>query len=115
METKELIKMRKRGAPVVILRKDKKIRHKLLHLGAFAVTGGLSGVVTATEVANNAGYNARTRKLQAEAEEVETGTPPERWRNSARLAAMGQNLDPAAAFRRDHVPASKEYKAAHGG
>jgi len=54
---------------VVIIRKDKKVRHKLLHLTAFALTGGLSGVVTAAEVASHAGYNARTRKLQAQSEE----------------------------------------------
>jgi hypothetical protein len=54
---------------VVIIRKDKKVRHKLLHLTAFALTGGLSGVVTAAEVASHAGYNARTRKLQGQSEE----------------------------------------------
>jgi hypothetical protein len=68
--------MSKRGAPVVIMRKDKRIRHKLLHAAAFAATGGASGIVTAAEAANHAGYNARTRKLQAEAgdpDETETG------------------------------------------
>jgi hypothetical protein len=65
--------MRKRGAPVVIMRKDKRISHKLLHAAAFAATGGASGIVTAAEAANHAGYNARTRKLQAEADETETG------------------------------------------
>jgi len=64
--------MSKRGAPVVIMRKDKRIRHKLLHAAAFAATGGASGIVTAAEAANHAGYNARTRKLQAEAEADET-------------------------------------------
>jgi hypothetical protein len=59
---------RRRGAPVVIVRKDKKIKHKVLHAFAFAATGGLSGVVTATEAANQAAYRARTRKLQADAE-----------------------------------------------
>jgi hypothetical protein len=57
---------------VVITRKDKRIRHKLLHAVAFAVTGGTSGIVTAAEAANHAGYNARTRKLQAEAEAGES-------------------------------------------
>lgn len=50
---------------VVIVRKDKRIRHKLLHGIAFALTGGASGVVTAAEAANHASYNRRTRKLAA--------------------------------------------------
>jgi hypothetical protein len=49
---------------VVIVRKDKKIRHKVLHAAAFAVTGGASGIVTAAEAASHAQYNARTRQLQ---------------------------------------------------
>ena len=53
---------------VVIIRKDKRVRHKILHTLAFGLTGGISGLVTAAEVANNAGYNARTRKLQEQAE-----------------------------------------------
>jgi hypothetical protein len=57
--------MSRRNPPVVIIRKDKRIKHKLLHLAAFAATGGLSGIGTAAEVANHAAYNARTRKLQA--------------------------------------------------
>jgi hypothetical protein len=68
--------MSKRGAPVVIMRKDKRIRHKLLHAAAFAATGGASGIVTVAEAANHVGYNARTRKLQAgadEPDETETG------------------------------------------
>jgi len=62
---------KKKGAPVVIVRKDKKM-HKLTHLAAFALTGGASSVVTATRAAQIAAYNARTRKLAAEADE--TGT-----------------------------------------
>lgn len=54
---------------VVIVRKDKKVRHKLLHIAAFALTGGASGIVTAAEIANHAAYNAQTRRLQAQAEE----------------------------------------------
>jgi len=54
---------------VVIMRKDKKVRHKFLHLAAFALTGGASSIVTVAEVANHATYNARTRKLQAQAED----------------------------------------------
>ena len=60
--------MSKKSAPVVIVRKDKRINHKILHGIAFAVTGGASGVVTAAEAANHAAYNARTRQLQAQAE-----------------------------------------------
>ena len=82
---------KKKGAPVVIVRKDKRINHKLLHAVAFAATGGLSGVATAAEAANHAAYNARTRRLQAEAEG-----------------------DDDAAYRRDHVPGSREYREAHG-
>lgn len=51
---------------VVITRKDKRIRHKLLHAVAFAATGGASGIVTAAEVVNNAAYNARTAQLAAD-------------------------------------------------
>lgn len=57
--------------PVVIMRKDKRIRHKLTHAVFFAVTGGASGIVTAAEAANHAAYNAHTRKLQAQSEENE--------------------------------------------
>lgn len=53
---------------VVIMRKDKRIRHPFLHATAFALTGGLSGVVTAAEAANRASYNRQTRALQAESE-----------------------------------------------
>jgi hypothetical protein len=53
---------KKKGAPVVIARKDKKL-NKTGHLIAFALTGGASSVYTATKAATNAGYNARTRKL----------------------------------------------------
>ena len=53
---------------VVIVRKDKRINHKVLHAAAFAVTGGISGIATAAEVANHAAYNARTRQLQAQSE-----------------------------------------------
>jgi hypothetical protein len=60
--------MGKNRTPVVIVRKDKKLK-KGRHLALFALTGGLSGVYTAGKVASNAGYNARTRQLQREAEE----------------------------------------------
>jgi NhaP-type Na+/H+ or K+/H+ antiporter len=63
---------RRRGAPVVIIRKDKRIKHKFLHTALFAATGGMSGIVTAAAVTSNAGYNARTRKLQQEAEQAST-------------------------------------------
>jgi hypothetical protein len=59
---------KKKGAPVVITRKDKKL-FKTGHLAAFALTGGAAGIYTAGKAATTAGYNARTRKLQAESEE----------------------------------------------
>jgi hypothetical protein len=55
----------KKNAPVVIVRKDKKL-HKGLHLFAFLATGGMSAPVSAAKGATNAGYNARTRKLAAQ-------------------------------------------------
>jgi hypothetical protein len=54
--------MRKKKAPVVIVRKDKRL-NKTANLIAFAMTGGASGVYTAGKAASNAAYNARTRKL----------------------------------------------------
>jgi hypothetical protein len=69
---------KKKGAPVVVTRKDKKL-NKTGHGLAFILTGGMSSVYTATKAATNAGYNARTRKLAARAEddapEVEQVTP----------------------------------------
>jgi hypothetical protein len=85
---------KKRGAPVVITRKDKRL-NKTGHTLAFMLTGGLSGAYTAAKAATNAGYNARTRKL------VEASEAP-------------QTADEQAEFRAEHVPASKEYKARHG-
>lgn len=60
--------MGKNRTPVVIVRKDKKLK-KSGHLLAFMLTGGLSAPVTAVKAATNAGYNARTRRMQREAEE----------------------------------------------
>jgi hypothetical protein len=60
--------MSKKKAKVVIVRKDKRINHKLLHAAAFAATGGASGFITAAEAANHAAYNARTRKLMQDQE-----------------------------------------------
>jgi hypothetical protein len=62
--------MARNRTPVVIVRKDKRLKSGR-HLLAFAVTGGLSGVYTAARAASNAGYNARTRRLQREAEQSE--------------------------------------------
>jgi hypothetical protein len=59
---------RKKNAPVVIIRKDKKL-HKGAHLAAFLLTGGLSAPISAAKGATNVSYNARTRKLQKLAEE----------------------------------------------
>lgn len=61
---------------VVIVRKDKRIRHKLLHALAFAATGGASGVITAARVASDASYNARTRQLQSQGESAPRGQTP---------------------------------------
>jgi hypothetical protein len=59
---------RKRSAPVVIIRKDKRL-HKGAHLAAFMLTGGLSAPLSAVKAATNVSYNARTRKLQKQSEE----------------------------------------------
>lgn len=59
---------KRKGAPVVITRKDKKL-NKTGHLLAFALTGGASSVYSATKAATNVGYNARTRKLQEQSED----------------------------------------------
>jgi hypothetical protein len=63
-----------KGTPVVITRKDKRL-HKGAHLTAFVLTGGASGIVTAAKAGTNASYNARTRKLQGQAEESEAAQP----------------------------------------
>lgn len=60
--------MGKNKAPVVIVRKDKKLK-KGRHLALFALTGGMSSVYTGARAASNAAYNARTRQLQREAEQ----------------------------------------------
>jgi len=66
---------RKNKAPVVIVRKDKKLR-KGTHAGLFALTGGLSGVFTGVRAAQIGAYNARTRKLQEQgAADSECVTP----------------------------------------
>lgn len=58
--------MRKKNrAPVVIVRKDKRL-NKTGHLLAFMATGGTSSVYTAARAAYNASYNARTRRLMGE-------------------------------------------------
>jgi hypothetical protein len=61
---------RKRGAQVVIVRKEKRM-NPLTHLAAFALTGGMSSVVSAARAAQVASYNARTRKLQEQSEQDE--------------------------------------------
>lgn len=78
---------------VVIVRKDKRIRHKFTHLLAF---GLLSGAVTAAEALNHAGYNRRTRQLQA-------GTSsPQRRKSKVELT------DEERAYLAEHVPS--EYR-----
>ena len=55
--------MSKRSAPVVIVRKHKRLGFG--HVIAFALTGGASAGITAVKAATNAGYNARTDAMQA--------------------------------------------------
>jgi hypothetical protein len=86
---------RKNKAPVVIVRKDKRL-NRTGHVLAFMLTGGTSSVYTASKAATNAGYNARTRRLQAQAEAADA-------------------IIAEAEFRAEHVPASAEYKARHQG
>jgi hypothetical protein len=81
--------LRKKNAPVVIYRKDKRL-FKTGHLTAFMLTGGLSSVYTAAKAATNAGYNARTRKLTA------VGEP-----------------DQADELRAEQIPGSAEYRERH--
>jgi hypothetical protein len=68
----------KKNPSVIIVHKDERIRHKLLHAFAFAATGGTSGLVTAAEAANHAAYNRRTRKLQEQAGKDGTLAPARR-------------------------------------
>jgi hypothetical protein len=58
--------MSKRNAPVVIIRKDKRL-HKGGHLLAFMLTGGMSAPISAAKAVTNTRYNARTRELQRRA------------------------------------------------
>jgi hypothetical protein len=113
---------KKKGAPVVIVRKDKKLT-KTGHALAFLLTGGTSSVYTAAKAATNAGYNARTRKLMAEAEAAEApeeararelARSDEKFRRMVADANMKRYDDPQAEWRAEHVPASKEYKERHG-
>jgi hypothetical protein len=88
------------GKPqVVIVRKDKRIRHKLLHAIAFAATGGASGIVTAAEAANHASYNARTRKLQ----EQSSGTISPRRGKRVKV----EFTDEERAYMAAHAPGKK--------
>lgn len=70
----------KSGAPVVIMRKQKKTRW-WLHAITFAATGGMSAPLNAAVAARNASYNRDTRKLAeasapADAEGVTTADTP---------------------------------------
>lgn len=84
---------------VVIVRKDKRIRHKLLHAAAFALTGGTSGLVTAAEAAGHASYNARTRKLQQQA----GGSAPVRRGRRPKVEFTAEER----AYMAAHVPGKK--------
>jgi hypothetical protein len=64
--------MKKNKTPVVITRKDKRL-HKGAHLTAFVLTGGMSAPISAAKAGTNAAYNARTRKLAAEADGAQQG------------------------------------------
>jgi hypothetical protein len=94
---------------VVIVRKDKRIRHKFLHAIAFGLTGGASGVVTAAEVTGHAGYNRRTRKLQEQSEPKSAPAPGQR------RAAAGpkRSKEEETEWRAEHVPSSREYRERH--
>jgi len=96
--------------PVVITRKDKKLK-KTGHLLAFMLTGGASSVVTAGKAASNASYNAQTRKLAATAQEdeipvahaPEASAPPEPGISAAQVS-----LEASRALReaiREHAAA----------
>lgn len=110
------------GKPqVVIVRKDKRIRHKFLHAIAFGLTGGASGIVTAAEAASHAGYNARTRKLQEQSGTGESvpglsaagkRRTAEEWDKAKRKR---RNAAEAAEWRAEHVPSSREYRERHSG
>lgn len=93
---------------VVIMRKSKRIEHPILHAIAFGLTGGMSGIVTAAEVGSNAGYNARTRQLQAQSEKEPAAVTP----RAPRKAKMTK--EEKAGYRAEHVPGSREYRARHG-
>lgn len=85
----------KKGAPVVIVRKDKRL-HKGLHVAAFMLTGGTSGVVTAAKAGTNAAYNARTRELagaaEQEAQEAQQAEAPATTADHQRAADSGKAL-----------------------
>jgi hypothetical protein len=72
--------MARNKTPVVIVRKDKK-QHRILQAIGFAATGGASSVYTAPKAASNAAYNARTRKMQneANAERPRSSDPLGNW------------------------------------
>jgi hypothetical protein len=59
---------RKKKAPVVIIRKHKRIK-PWRHIAAFALTGGTSSVVTAARAVQVSSYNARTRKLMEQGDD----------------------------------------------
>jgi hypothetical protein len=78
--------MKKNRTPVVITRKDKR-QNKLVQLLAFTATGGASAVLyTGPKALSNAGYNARTRRLQAQAEQADAQRGESPAGHSAMLA-----------------------------
>ena len=77
--------MSKNTAPVVVTRKHKRTRW-FWHAVTLGLTGGMSAPLNAAVAARNAGYNATTRKLAAEAE------APPADDLAARAAAAGRSV-----------------------
>ncbi len=84
--------MRKNKTPVVITRRDKKM-NKGIHLAAFVATGGMSAPVSAARGALNVRYNARTRRLAAEAAEFEQAQVREESRAMTNEQAIAASHD----------------------
>lgn len=97
---------------VVIVRKDKRVSHKLLHALALGLTGGASGIVTAAEVTSHAGYNRRTRKLQKRSEAAAATPAPAPGQRRA-AAGPKRSKEEETEWRAEHVPSSREYRERH--
>src|SRR5260370_6542020 len=95
---------KKNKTPVVIVGKDKRLS-KGAHLAAFLLTGGTSGIVTAAKAGTNTAYNARTRRLQAEAEEEDTAmqAAEQRAADAARVERMRRTPHRFTAVGTTHI------------